>query len=64
MTFTRPLATPDAYVGFDNIRFNGTGFDTNGGVPEPAVWTMLLLGFATAGLMLRRARQLALAPID
>ncbi len=32
-------------------------FDTNGAVPEPASWAMLLLGFTGIGGMLRRHRQ-------
>ena len=36
----------------DNVRI-GVAVD---GVPEPASWTMMILGFATAGLLLRRRR--------
>lgn len=32
-----------------------------GGVPEPAVWTMMIVGLGAAGAMLRRARALAVA---
>ncbi len=44
---------------------NGGGFDVSvspasGGVPEPAVWAMMLTGFGLTGLTLRRRR---LAPI-
>lgn len=55
------------YLAFDNIHYfepsnpNAGGGD---GVPEPAVWAMLLLGFATSGLMLRRAQKLAHATIS
>jgi hypothetical protein len=39
----------------DDIGF-GT---TRPGVPEPAVWTMMIMGFGAAGAMLRRQRQAA-----
>lgn len=57
---TGPDADMREYLAFDNIHFAEPG-NPDTGVPEPAVWTMLLLGFATSGLMLRRARQLALS---
>lgn len=51
------------YLAFDNILYaEPTG--SKGGIPEPAVWLTLLLGFGACGVMLRRARQLATAPID
>lgn len=34
----------------------GGGGGGGGGVPEPAAWTLMLLGFVTAGLALRRRR--------
>jgi hypothetical protein len=55
--FSRPQAN-DGYVAFDSVRYFPVGADT-GGVPEPAIWAMMLLGFTAAGVMLRRARQLA-----
>ena len=56
--FGDPKAAASAFV-----RDNAEGVDfTNfafrvGGVPEPATWTMLILGFGAVGFMLRRARQ-------
>ena len=32
-----------------------------GGVPEPATWSLMILGIGTAGAMLRQARKLAIA---
>ena len=58
VVFSAPQAH-DGYVAFDNIRFNGTGFDTTSAVPEAAAWAIMLLGFAGCGYMLRRAHQLA-----
>ena len=54
VSFSRPQAS-DGYVAFDNVRFAPPG----GGVPEPAICAMMLLGFTAAGAMLRRARHLA-----
>jgi hypothetical protein len=42
------------YLAFDNITFQ-----TKGGIPEPAEWLLLLGGLTACGVMLRRARQLA-----
>ncbi|MBL8554004.1 MAG: PEP-CTERM sorting domain-containing protein [Phenylobacterium sp.] len=46
-----------------NYAFDSTGFaldvtgpDAAGGVPEPASWTMMILGFGGAGAMMRRRR--------
>ncbi|WP_430420838.1 PEPxxWA-CTERM sorting domain-containing protein [Phenylobacterium sp.] len=50
---------PDAYdVGIDNIAFEVTALA--GGVPEPATWAMMILGFGVVGAAARsRARVLA-----
>lgn len=37
------------------------GFAEGGGVPEPAAWTMLILGFGAVGASLRRQRRAAAA---
>jgi hypothetical protein len=58
VTFSGPQQSQQ-YVGFDNIVFNGNGFDTTRGVPEPAEWALMLGGLLASGYMLRRARQLA-----
>jgi hypothetical protein len=44
------------------VRFTLTGQDinlppTNGGVPEPATWAMMLMGFGGMGALLRRQRR-------
>lgn len=48
----------------DDVIANGTKYDFalngSGGVPEPATWALMLLGFGSAGAMLRR-RKLAAA---
>ena len=48
------------FSGYQNPEFNGLDdvsvIQTAGGVPEPATWTMLLLGFGAIGTMLRGAR--------
>jgi hypothetical protein len=43
---------------FDDVTF---GSARVGGVPEPAAWATMLIGFAGAGAMLRRRRSLAAA---
>ena len=64
-----------AYVGFEDIPFPGADYTyddesfvfTNTtlvaipGVPEPAAWALMLLGFGAVGLMARRGRSLAAA---
>ncbi len=51
---------------FQGIRFGGnylllaataTGDPTDGGVPEPATWSMLIMGFGAVGSLLRRRRR-------
>jgi hypothetical protein len=38
-----------------NVRIGGGGFEP--GVPEPAAWLLMILGFGAAGVSLRRARR-------
>lgn len=42
---------------------NAALFSTTRGVPEPATWAMMLLGFGGMGLVIRRRRQPVLAQI-
>lgn len=44
---------------FDRVILERIG--TTGGVPEPATWALMLLGFGSAGAMLRRRRDAMLA---
>ena len=55
VTFTQNAAggVVDPF-GIDNIRTNST-FNT--GVPEPATWAMMMLGFGAMGAALRRSRK-------
>lgn len=65
------LAGPSSdYVFVDNVTFGktyngpgGSGSEGGGGtgVPEPATWAMMILGFGAVGLSLRGARRSALA---
>lgn len=41
--------------------YQGTGFDSNGGVPEPATWAMMIGGFGLVGGALRKRRAFAVA---
>ena len=52
----------DPFMGF-NISVDGTPLDftLNGGVPEPATWGLMLLGFGGLGAMLRARRRTAVA---
>lgn len=45
-------------VGFDNFEFESVT-PISGGVPEPATWAMMLLGFGALGAEMRRRRPLA-----
>ena len=47
--------TPDAFTGKWLTTFSGPG------VPEPASWAMMLMGFGGLGAVLRRRRPVALA---
>jgi hypothetical protein len=43
------------------IRFTINGAPVTGGVPEPATWGLMLVGFGGLGAMMRRRRTVALA---
>lgn len=60
---------PGVYVGFEDLAFPGSDFNyndesfvfgnttsTGGGVPEPATWAMMLMGFGLMGAGLRARR--------
>jgi len=49
---------PDANVGYDTFRYAPV-IPGDGGVPEPATWAMMILGFGLAGTAFRRRRALA-----
>ena len=71
-TATSPLfagVPAGSYVGFEDLPFPDSDFNyddesfvfantavTAGGVPEPASWGLMLLGFGVSGAMLRRRR--------
>lgn len=51
------------YLLFSNVRViqEGPRIDTGGGVPEPASWALLIIGFAGTGVMVRHARRSVIA---
>lgn len=49
---------PDANIGYDTFRF---AVPSDGAVPEPASWALLITGFGFAGAALRRRPRAALA---
>lgn len=49
--------------GMDNFVTNGVG-SVNSGVPEPATWAMMLLGFGAIGFAMRGARRRSDAKFD
>jgi hypothetical protein len=55
LSYLRLSSTQNAFE-IDNIAFNS-------GVPEPATWGMMLLGFAGIGVAMRRRRRPALAQV-
>ena len=55
-------STPDAglyQIYISPAYLNGVAPEATGGVPEPAAWTLMLLGFGGVGAGLRRRRHLA-----
>ncbi len=47
-------ASEDEAYGVDNVVLTGDLIPTQGGVPEPATWAMMIGGFVGMGAMLRR----------
>jgi len=47
----------DGYA--DNLSLILRGDDVGGGVPEPSSWALMLLGFGSLGVVLRRRRPAA-----
>ncbi|HXA38478.1 MAG TPA: PEPxxWA-CTERM sorting domain-containing protein [Phenylobacterium sp.] len=45
-------------LGYDDFSFD-PGQAAGGGVPEPAAWALMIVGFGAAGAMLRRRRPIA-----
>ena len=61
-TYTVTMTLQDTIPGGEgSIAFldGGTGSLISGGVPEPAVWALMLFGFGGLGAMLRRRRETA-----
>jgi hypothetical protein len=56
-TITLQGSSGYAYIGLDNLSL----VQTSGGVPEPAAWSLMLVGFCGMGAMLRRRRGMAAA---
>ena len=48
-------------VGYDNFQTNVEAFGAQGGVPEPAAWALMLLGFGGLGAALRARGRTVLA---
>jgi hypothetical protein len=68
--FNNNLAGPYSVTTTFRIQANGSTSDASSSpsiilsavaVPEPATWALMILGFGSAGAMLRRRRQMALA---
>ncbi len=49
----------DSGLAFSGITIAGTPVNPTGGVPEPATWAMMLLGFAAIGAGMRRRQKVA-----
>lgn len=47
------------YTGIDDLSLIGS---TSGGVPEPAAWALMIVGFGGVGALLRRRRRTQQAP--
>jgi len=45
------------YAGWPNSGFWTASFPVSAGVPEPATWAMMLLGFGAIGFAMRRRRK-------
>ena len=54
-------------AGADSITLNQSGFSNSilipGGVPEPATWAMMLMGFGAVGYAMRRRRKSLIAQV-
>ena len=61
LTFSYLALPSPGHAGFQNTGDEAWGVEqisvTNGGVPEPAAWALMIMGFGTAGSMLRRSRR-------
>ena len=62
LTFAAPLLCCDNDAGIDDITLSGSG-DGDGGVPEPASWALMLLGFGGLGAVTRSRRGLTVVGI-
>jgi hypothetical protein len=51
----------DEAFGLDNVLVSGTSITAGPGVPEPATWAMMILGFGGVGGLVRRRRAGAFA---
>lgn len=52
------LGVSDSYGGYiDDVRLASVASNPTGAVPEPATWTMLILGFGAVGGLMRRPRR-------
>jgi len=60
-TFTFQLAYGEVFGGPAVLGFEINDNPVGGGVPEPATWAMMLVGFGGLGAMIRRRRTLATA---
>jgi hypothetical protein len=54
-------AVRQSFVGVTQIASVGSPPPPGGGIPEPATWTMMILGFGGLGALLRRRRRSAAA---
>lgn len=52
---------PDYLAHIDDITADGVTYNFETPVPEPASWALMILGFASAGLILRRRRDVVAA---
>lgn len=56
----QPVASPEDFCGAANYKLTYS-YTPKGAVPEPATWAMMLAGFATTGVALRRRRRATVA---